>query len=192
MKKILVINGHPNKQSLCGQIATSYTDAAKESGFSVKLISLGDLKFDPILHKGYKEIQELEPDLIQAQKDILWAEHVVVVFPMWWGTVPALLKGFLDRAFLPGFAFKYHTKDPYWDRLLQGRTGRIIFTTDAPAFYNWLFLGDPAIRMMKKAVLEFSGIKPVSVTQFDSIKNRKSEAIQKFLQTAKNLGLQGK
>lgn len=192
MKKILIINGHPNIDSLCGQLAQNYNNAAKGSGFDTKLTNLADLKFDPILHKGYAKIQELESDLVQAQKDILWAEHIVFIFPMWWGTVPALLKGFLDRAFLPGFAFKYHTDDPFWDRLLKGRTGRIILTSDAPTWYNWLFLRDPAIRMMKKAVLEFCGISPVGVTQFGAVKTRKPDVIKKFLQTATDLGRQGK
>lgn len=188
MKKILVINGHPNSESLNGALALKYAEGARQSGHEVKVIHLGDLSFDPILHKGYLKIQALEPDLVQAQKDILWAEHMVFVFPMWWGTVPALLKGFLDRVLLPGFAFKYHKEDPFWDKLLKGRTGRIIFTTDAPWFWNWLVVGDPTIRMMKKAVLEFCGVKPVGVTQFDAIKTRSPQQIQKFLEKSLQLG----
>lgn len=191
MKKILVINGHPNMDSLCTQLAKNYVNAATDAGFDAKLINLAELKFDPILHKGYKAIQNLEPDLINSQTQIKWADHIVFVFPMWWGSVPALLKGFIDRVFLPGFAFKYHVNDPFWDKLLKGRSGRIIFTTDAPWWYNWLFLGDPAIRMMKRAVMEFSGIKPVTVTQFDTVKSRKPESIQKFLQKAAELGRSG-
>lgn len=192
MKKILIINGHPNVEALGSEFARVYTRAAKEAGHEVKLMHIADLQFDPILHKGYLKIQELEPDLLQAQKEILWAEHIVITFPMWWGTVPALLKGFLDRTLLPGFAFKYHKDDPFWDRLLKGRTGRIIFTTDAPAWYNWIVNRDPAIRMMKTTVMEFCGIKPVGVTQFDSVKNRKPEEIKKFLQKVQDLGSKGK
>ncbi|KHD88105.1 MAG: NADPH-quinone reductase [Bdellovibrio sp. ArHS] len=192
MKKILVINGHPNKEALGSEFARVYEAAAKAAGFDVKLMNIADLQFDPILHKGYLKIQELEPDLLQAQKDILWAEHIVITFPMWWGTIPALLKGFLDRTFLPGFAFKYHKNDPFWDRLLKGRTGRIIFTTDAPWWYNWIVNRDPAIRMMKTAVMEFCGIKPVGVTQFDNVKNRRPEEIKKFLQKVQDLGTRGK
>ncbi|MEN0059752.1 MAG: NAD(P)H-dependent oxidoreductase [Bdellovibrio sp.] len=191
MKKILVINAHPNSQTLCGALAQHYIRGARDSGHDVKLLELSQLRFDPILHKGYLEIQELEPDLVQAQKDILWAEHLVFVFPMWWGTVPALLKGFLDRAFLPGFAFKYHQNDPFWDKLLRGRSGRLIFTTDAPSLWNFFINRDPAINMMKRAVLEFCGVKPVGVTQFDSIKNRKPEELQKYLIKAEALGRRG-
>ncbi|WP_413576205.1 NAD(P)H-dependent oxidoreductase [Bdellovibrio sp. HCB290] len=192
MKKILVINGHPNVDALGSEFARIYSQAAREAGFEVKLTNLADLAFDPILHKGYLKIQDLEPDLLQAQKDIQWAEHIVISFPMWWSSVPALLKGFLDRVLLPGFAFKYHKNDPFWDRLLKGRTGRIIFTTDAPWFYNWIVNRDPTIRMMKTGTLEFCGIKPVGVTQLDSLKSRKPQEIEKFLKKIKELGSKGK
>ncbi|MFS4459558.1 NAD(P)H-dependent oxidoreductase [Bdellovibrio sp. HCB2-146] len=188
MKKVLVINGHPNDESLNAHLALQYSEGAKQAGHEVKLVHLSHLKFDPILHKGYLKIQELEPDLIQAQKDILWAEHVVFVYPMWWGTVPALLKGFLDRTFLPGFAFKYRKDNPLWDRLLKGRSGRIILTTDAPWWWNLFVNWNPSIRMMKVTVLEFCGIKPVGVTQFDSVKTRRPHEIQKYLKKTFELG----
>ncbi|WP_374076095.1 NAD(P)H-dependent oxidoreductase [Bdellovibrio bacteriovorus] len=187
-KKILVINGHPNDESLCASLALSYFQGAEQAGHEVKLTHLSRLSFDPILHKGYLKIQELEPDLVQAQKDILWADHLVFIYPIWWSSVPALLKGFLDRVLLPGFAFKYHKNDPFWDKLLKGRTGRIILTTDAPWFWNLMMNWDPAIRTMKKGVLEFCGIKPVGVTQYDSLKSRKPEDIKKYLQKTFELG----
>lgn len=192
MKKILVINGHPNSESLNGALAEKYCSGASAAGHSTKLVHLGKLHFDPILHKGYQEIQKLEPDLEQAQRDILWADHIVIVFPMWWGTVPALLKGFLDRTLLPGFAFKYHNNSPFWDKLLKGRSGRIIFTTDAPSWWNFLVNRDPTIHMMKTAVLKFTGISPVGVTQFTEIKNRKPEVLKSYLEKVYKLGLQAK
>ena len=188
MKKILVINGHPNDESLNAHLAMKYSEGAQQAGHEVKLVHLSHLKFDPILHNGYQKIQELEPDLIQTQKDILWADHIVFVYPMWWGTVPALLKGFLDRTFLPGFAFKYRKNDPFWDRLLKGRSGRIILTTDAPWWWNLFVNWNPSIRMMKTTVLEFCGIKPVGVTQFDSLKTRKPEEIERYLNKTFTLG----
>lgn len=105
--------------------------------------------------------------------------------------MPALLKGFFDRVFLPGFAFKYHKSDPWWDRLLAGRTGRLIITTDAPWWWNKFVLWDPAIRVLKKTILEFCGVKPVRVTQFDEIKNRKPQQIEAHLLKAHDLGAKG-
>lgn len=191
MKKILIINGHPYQKSLCASLAESYLQGAKEGNYEVKMIHLSQLKFDPILHKGYLEIQELEEDLKSVQQDILWAQHLVFVYPIWWGSVPALLKGFLDRVFLPGFAFKYHKGSPWWDRLLKGRTGRLIITTDAPWWWNKFMYSDPAIKMMKKAVLEFCGVSSVKVTQLDEIKNKAPKDIELNLKKVYDLGKRG-
>ncbi len=92
-KRILVILGHPNRDSFCGAIVHSYMEGAKAAGNEVQLIAVGDLSFDPILHKGYSSIQELEPDLTAGQTAITWAQHIVFVYPLWWGGMPALLKG---------------------------------------------------------------------------------------------------
>jgi len=80
---------------------------------NVQLVPLIDLKFIPILTYGYRKISELEPDLVQMQQDILWANHLVFVYPNWWATFPALLKGFIDRVFVSGFAFKYRENSPF-------------------------------------------------------------------------------
>jgi NAD(P)H dehydrogenase (quinone) len=105
--RILIILGHPRADSFCGALAEAYAEAARAGGSEVRVISLGSLSFDPILHNGYAAVQPLEPDLFAAQAAISWAEHLVFVYPLWWGAMPALLKGFIDRVFLPGFAFKF-------------------------------------------------------------------------------------
>ena len=106
-KNILVILGHPDTDSFCGALCKAYIDSAKKHGSEVRQLHLGELKFDPVLWKGYNKIQELEPDLVNAQELIQWSNHIVFVYPNWWGAMPALMKGFFDRVFLPGFAFKY-------------------------------------------------------------------------------------
>jgi len=112
-KRILVILGHPSRHSLCAALSERYVKAAQEAGHEVRQLKLGDLHFDPVLREGYRQIQPLEEDLQQAQADILWAEHLTWVFPIWWGGIPALMKGFLDRVLLPGFAFKYRPAKPF-------------------------------------------------------------------------------
>lgn len=84
-------------------------------------IRLRDLKFNPILEYGYRKRTELESDLLDSQKKILWADHIVWIYPVWWGSVPALLKGFLDRVLIPGFAFKKREGSVWWDKFLTGR-----------------------------------------------------------------------
>lgn len=188
MKKILIILGHPDKESFGGSLANSYKKNALRSGAEVKELILADLKFDPILHRGYKEIQELEPDLVEAQELINWAEHLVFVYPLWWGTMPALLKGFLDRTFLPGFAFKYRKDSPFWDKLLKGKSARMIVTMDAPTWYNYWINGNAGPKAMKKATLEFSGIKPVKVTTIGGVKEMKTEQIKGWLAKVEKIG----
>lgn len=191
MKKILLIMGHPDKESFGSALADAYESGARESGAEFKRLNLADLEFEVNLKRGYREIQELEPDLVKAQELITWAEHLVFVYPIWWATMPALLKGFLDRTFLPGFAFKYRDDSPWWDKLLAGRTARMITTMDAPVFYFWLVNWNSGHRAMKKATLEFCGIKPVKVTTFGQVKNSTPEKREKWLEKVRNLGREG-
>ena len=143
MKKTLLILGHPDKSSFNSALADSYQEGAKKSGIEFERLNLADLDFELTLQKGYAGKQKLEPDLQRAQDLIRWAEHMVFVYPIWWATMPALLKGFLDRVFLPGFAFKYKENSPWWDKYLTGKTARLITTMDAPYLYNWFFIVTP-------------------------------------------------
>ena len=106
----------------------AYVSGAKKAGAEVKILTIAELDFNPSLQFGYQQRMELEPDLVQAQQLILWAEHLVWIHPVWWGGLPAVTKGFIDRVFLPGFAFKYRENSVWWDKLLAGRTARIITT----------------------------------------------------------------
>ncbi len=138
-KRILVILGHPKTDSFCGALCNAFIKGAEANGSEVRQIKVGELAFDPVLWKGYDEIQELEPDLVKCQEDILWAEHMVFVYPIWWGSIPSLLKGFFDRIFLPGFSFKYRDDSPFWDKLLTGRSSQLLVTMDTPSwYYRWI------------------------------------------------------
>lgn len=188
MKNILIINGHPDKESFCSALAESYKSGALNANSNVKLVHLIDLKFDPILTYGYRKISKLEPDLIQIQQDILWADHLVFVYPNWWATFPALLKGFIDRVFVPGFAFKYRENSPFWDKLLKGKTARLIVTMDTPWWYYWLINKRPGHNAMKIGVLEFCGIKPVKIKVFSPVKSSEEAKRKKWLQEIEQLG----
>jgi len=179
---VLVILGHPDSETYCGALAEAYVKGAKESGHTVRMIRLGDLKFDPILHKGYKEIQKLEPDLVQAQKDITWAEHLVWVYPTWWASFPALLKGFFDRIILPGFAFHFHKEDPFWDKLLKGRTADIIVTMDGPKWLYYFLFGAPGVKVIKRGILGFCGVKVKKVITIGDIKKLQEEKKKKWIE----------
>ena len=162
-KRVAVIVGHPAADSWCGALADSYAAAARAGCHEVRM---AQLDFDPSLHAGYRQIQALEPDLLAAQATLAWAEHLVIAYPIWWGSVPALLKGFLDRILLPGFAFKYRPGKAFPEQLLRGRSAQLLVSMDTPPWYfRWVYRM-PGIVQLKKTTLEFCGIAPVKVAAF--------------------------
>ena len=191
MKKILIINGHPNKESFNFGLAESYKKGVQQNNDSkIKEIVIADLHFNPNLEFGYQKRTELEPDLLDAWEKIKWADHLVWVHPVWWGGLPAITKGFIDRLFLPGFAFQPRENSIFWDKLLKGKTARIITTLDQPGWYYWLMTGRPSVNQLKKATLEFCGIKPVKVTYIGIVKTSNENLRNKWLQKVEKLGIE--
>lgn len=187
-KKILVILCHPDGNSLCGSITQAYIDGAANAEVENRELKLGELTFDPILWHGYNKIQELEPDLVKAQELLLWSNHLVFVYPNWWGSMPALMKGFFDRVFLPGFAFKYGEDSSLPDKLLTGRTAHLMVTMDTPAwYYRWIF-HRPGHNQMKRTILEFCGIKVTKISEFAPVKGSSQEQREKWITLAKEHG----
>ncbi|MFK7811747.1 MAG: NAD(P)H-dependent oxidoreductase [Maribacter sp.] len=190
--KILVINGHPDKESYNNALAASYMKGAKESGAEVQEINISELSFNPNLEFGYRKRTDLEPDLLKAQESIKWADHIVWIYPVWWGSVPALMKGFLDRVLLPGFAFKKREGSVWWDKYLTGKTSRIISTMDQPTwFYRWIN-GRPSHIAMKKLTMNFIGIKKVRITSIGPLRLSKEKFRQKWLTKIEKLGFQNR
>ncbi len=186
MTNILVILGHPSKDSFCNALLEAYIKGARKAGAEIRTLFLGELKFDPILHEGYNKVQELEPDLKKAQADILWAEHIVFVYPTWWGAMPAILKGFIDRIILPGFAFKFTGKYK-WKKLLFGKTARIITTmNNNPLIYRIIFRSS-GVRVMKQSILEFCGIR-TKVMMVGPVKDAPEKKKKQWIKKAYNIG----
>jgi putative NADPH-quinone reductase len=186
-RRVLVIVGHSYPNSFGTALAEAYSNGVKQAGGEVQELHLSKLNFDPILRSPS---QELESDLQMAQDSILWAEHLVFVYPNWWGTMPALLKGFFDRVLLSGFAFRYRKDNPLWDKLLTGRTSHLLVTMDTPSwFYRWVFR-QPGHNQMKHTILGFCGIKVTRIKEFAVV--RKSTALQRnqWLQQAELMGKQ--
>ncbi|MCV2368839.1 NAD(P)H-dependent oxidoreductase [Roseateles oligotrophus] len=187
-KRILIINGNPKPASFSQALAERYAQAAEQAGHSVQIIHLRDLQFLLSLEQGYQGKQALEPDLLRLQQAILAAEHLVWAYPVWWGSVPALLKGALDRILLPGFAFKYHPGKAIPEKLLKGRTARLLVCMDTPPWYFKWFQGAPAHRMMRQTVLEFCGIKPVRISEFGPVLQSSQARRETWLEQAAKLG----
>jgi putative NADPH-quinone reductase len=189
MKNILIINGHPNRESFNFGIMNAYREGAEKAGAKVQQIIIADLRFDPNLKYGYQKRIDLEPDLLEAWEKILWADHLVWVHPVWWGGFPAIMKGFIDRLFLPGLAFKYRENSVWWDKLLAGKTAHIITTMDQPGWYYRMFFGRPSINQLKKSLLEFCGVKPVKVTTIGIIKTSDETQRSKWSDKVRILGM---
>lgn len=162
---IFILLGNPDSATFSGVLADSYEQAARNAGHEVQRLNIGDLQFDPILHRGYKEIQQLEPDLLRVQQLVKWADHFVVIYPNWWCSMPAILKGMFDRMWLPGFAFNFDKETKRLVPHLTGKTARVIVIagTHSP-FMTWFKFGD-FTNEISRGILGFAGM-DVSVSTF--------------------------
>ncbi|MFT6983531.1 MAG: putative NADPH-quinone reductase [Crocinitomicaceae bacterium] len=188
MKNVLIINGHPDKESFNHALSKAYLDGTVNANAVVITLNIVDLEFNPNLQYGYRQRTDLEPDLLKAIEMIKKANHIVWIFPMWWHGLPALLKGFIDRTFLPGIAFEPVPRKPFPIKLMKGKSARIIITSDTPRWYNRLVMRSPAINQFKKGTLAFCGFSPVKVTYIAPIKDSSLEFRKKWLKKVSLLG----
>jgi NAD(P)H dehydrogenase (quinone) len=183
-KKIYILLGHPDKETLSGHFADIYEKAARDAGHEVRRSNIGDLSFDPILHKGYKVIQELEPDLKKVQEDMRWADHFVLVYPLWWSATPALLKGMFDRLWLPGFAFKWITRNhiPGWEKLLKGKSARVISLSNLHGWLICLLFGDFTNEICR-ATLGFAGynVRRTQIGNSEKLSESKRQSWERYI-----------
>lgn len=192
-RRILIIDGHPRADSLSHRLAEAYAKGARESGHEVLLVHLRELAFDPIMRWRYRD-NILEPDLVKQQENMRWCEHLVVVTPVNWMSTPSLLKGFFDRIITPGFAFKYHKGSllPIPERLLKGRSARVIYTQGGPLYLTSTVGFDAFFKGLKYGTIAFCGFWPVRRTVFARADQADEMKKQRWLDKAYRLGLRGK
>lgn len=177
-KKILLVLGHAFPNTYCEALMRAYQESAVLGGAEVRVLSLKDMDFDPVLRSMD---QALEPDLVRSREAIQWCDHMTFVYPTWWANLPALLKGFFDRVFLTGFAYAYKKGSPFPEQLLRGRTARLILTMDAPSWWNrWMAL-EPQNHSVRFSTLMFSGIRPVRVNSLCEIRTSTPVLREKWL-----------
>ncbi len=187
---VLVVLGHPRTDSFCGGLADAYQEGAREAGVDVCRLDLAALEFDPHVRTESPEDQPLEDDLVDAQRRIEWADHLVFVYPNWWGTMPALLKGFFDRTFTPGFAFSFYEEGEGAGRrkLLNDTTAELIVTMDVPpVVYRWI-LRRPGTNAIKRATLGYAGIRTTRVTNLGPIEDSSPSKREAWLEKVTRLG----
>src|SRR3989338_11395994 len=193
-RKIFILLGHPYKSGMCGELADAYEKGARDAGHEVERMNIGEMQFDPILHRGYRARQDLEPDLVQFQKFVYWADHFVVVYPVWWVGMPAVLKGLFDRAWLPGSAFRYiklgnGKRSIFWRRLFRGKSARIIMTSGThPILVR--FLPGNVNAQLRWGILWFAGFK-VRTDWFGPAENPPESRKTRWLRRVRDLGRRG-
>lgn len=193
-KKILLLLGHPSQRSFCNALLQAYCIGAESAGAIVKTLYISDMDFDVNLADGYTtgKADEPEPALLEAQELIRWAGHIVLAFPNWWGGMPAITKGFIDRILLPGFAFKHHSGKNFPDQLLKGKSMRILVTMDTPKLWFYLVHRASLYLILKKVVFGYVGFKPLSFSTFGFMRKSTEKKRRQWLQQVTRLGNQFK
>jgi putative NADPH-quinone reductase len=189
-RRILIADLHPARLSLSAALAQAYRSGAETAGHSVRTATLSEMSFDPDFGQAsFSSAPPLEPDLQTFRENLLWAEHVVLVTPMWWGGLPAKAKGLFDRTLLPGFAFDpRHRRMGVPTPLLTGRTAHFMLTSDTPAWAFWLMYGRALKQQVHRQILSFVGLKPVRHTHFAPIEHSTPELRARWLTNSRSLG----
>lgn len=190
MSRIFILDGHPGETSISRQICERYAAAARAAGHEVRIEHLHGMEFDPDFEFGsYSQIKPLEPDLERVMEHVEWCEHMVLASPMWWGGLPAKLKGLIDRGFLPGRTFDpKRTKMGFPYPLLEGRSARVFLTSDTPGLIFKTLYSAALIVQLKRQVFGFCGFKPTRVLFFAGASHPKDGAVDKWLAQAETLG----
>lgn len=189
-KRILLIQGHPDSgaRHFCHALEESYAKGAAAAGHQVKRVDVGKLDFPLLRSQKEWEHGALPPDLAEAQSAIAWAEHIVFLFPLWMGDMPALVKGFLEQVARPGFAFVSESKNPMGQKALRGRSARIVVTMGMPSIvYRWFFFAH-GIKLLERNILGSVGIHPVRNTVIGMVGGLDMQAAQKWLDRLEQMG----
>lgn len=189
-KKILLILGHLSENSFCNALLDAYKTGAEQAGAQCKFLYISRLNFDVNLADGYKTgaAMQLEEDLVSAQQLIQWADHIVLAYPNWWGFMPAVTKGFIDRIFLPGFAFKNHSGKIFPEKLLKGKSIRILVTMDTPTLWFYLIYRASQYQILKDIVFGYVGFDPIRFSTFGFIRKSTEKKRSEWLQEVQQLG----
>lgn len=186
MSRIAIIVGHARKGSYCEALGRAYWRGARAAGHDATLFVMAAMTFDPVLHEGFERVQRLEADLQSAHDAILAADHLVFIFPLWLGTLPAILKGFLERVLQPDLVEP--AKQSRFVQILKGKSARIIVTMGMPGFIYRLWFGAHAVKMLRRNILGFVGVHPIRTTIYGSIEGAGDERRRRWLKDIEALG----
>lgn len=173
-RRVLVIDAHPDPDPdhFVHALAREYAGAAEAGGHEVVVLDVAKLDF-PLIRKPSEWLEgEAPPVIVRAQNDIEWADHVVILYPLWLGDVPALLKAFLEQVMRPGFALEYRTTGlPL--KLLEGRSARVVVTMGMPAIFYRLVYSANSLKSLQRNILKLVGFNPVEHTIVGGVQHAK-------------------
>ena len=192
-KRITIIDGHPDPDGarFCHALANAYADGAGTAGHSVRRLTLAQIEFPILRSKRDWETGAPSPSIRECQEAIGWAEHLIIIYPLWLGSMPALLKAFLEQTFRPGFAIEVE-RNKLSPGLLKHKSARIVLTMGMPALaYRWFFLAH-SLKSLERNILRYSGIGPIRETLIGSVEGLGATGREKWLSKVRALGRGGR
>lgn len=193
-KRILIIHGHPDwdHPHLCHALAQAYIEGARAAGHTVEEVTPARLEF-PLLGSAQQwQEGEVPPALLPVQQAITRADHLVLLYPLWLGGMPASMKGFLEQVARPGFAIAREPKNPLHPGLLGGRSAHVLVTMGMPAALYRLFYRAHSLQCLKRNILAFVGIRPVRTTLIGSAANMPAARFARCRARMERLGRQAR
>lgn len=193
-KRIAIIQGHPDGQArhFCHALADEYAKGCEDGGHATRLVEVAMLEFPLLRTKEEFEKGRALDSIRQAQEAIRWADHLVILYPLWLGSMPALLKAFFEQVFRPGVAFEYQAQGQMVKKLFTGKSARVVVTMGMPAFvYRWWFRAH-SLKSLQRNILEFCGIRSIRTTLIGSIESMTEEQRAGWLDEMRGLGEVGR
>jgi putative NADPH-quinone reductase len=189
-KRIVLLLGHPDPRGehFCHALAAAYEAGARAAGHEVRIVDAARADF-PLLRSAQEWRGAAPAAVRRAQQDLLWAEHLVLVFPLWLGDLPALFKGFLEQLLRPGFAVGEAAPGRLWKKLLKGRSARVVVTMGMPALFYRIYYRAHSVKNLQRNILDFCGISPVRTTLIGMVDTGSVRAA--WLETLAALGRRG-
>lgn len=188
MTHILIVQGHPDPSPdrLCHALAVSYRSAAEKAGHTVQQISIANLDI-PILRSRAEWEADVIPQVAkEGQQAVMAASHIVLIYPLWMGDVPALLKAWIEQVFRSGFAFEIDKSG--WNASLKGKSARVVVTMGMPGFaYRWFYFAH-SLRSLERNILKFCGIRPVHWTIVGNAEDASGKVQSRAIDTLAALG----
>lgn len=188
MARIAIIVGNSLHDSFSEALGEAYKRGAESGGHQASVFVLGRMNFDPILREGYRREQALEPDLAVARAAFVACDHLVVIFPLWCGDMPAILKGFFERVLQPDLLAIQKGGDKASWKVFKGKSARVIMTMGMPGWFYRVYFGAHALKLLKRNILKFIGIAPVRSSVYGMIEAVSDDRRKSWLREVEALG----